>query len=62
MYKENIEHLYNGVLLSYLKDIMNFAHKCMELTNFIVRKSRPKRHVQYDFTYKSIWKYATCSG
>ena len=36
MNKENVVHLHNGVLFSYLKDSMNFAHKWMQLENIIV--------------------------
>jgi hypothetical protein len=39
MDKENVVHLYNGILFSYEeKDIMNFASKWMELENIILNR------------------------
>ena len=40
MDKENVVHLHNGILLSYLKnkDIMNFSGKWVKLENIILSK------------------------
>jgi hypothetical protein len=38
MDKENVVHLHNGILFSYLKQIMNFAGKWIKLEDIILSK------------------------
>ena len=52
MYKEDVVHIYNGVLLSHKKDkILPFATTQIDLEYIMLSKSDRENQILYDITY-----------
>ena len=59
MDKEDVVHIYNGILLSHKKnEIMSFAATWMQLEIIILSKSERERQIPY-ITYMWNLKYNT---
>ena len=60
MDKEDVVHIYNGILLSHKNnEIMPFAATWMDLEIIILSKSNRERQIPYDTTYMWNLKYDT---
>ena len=61
MDKEDVVHIYNGILLSHKKKnkIIRFAATWMQLEIIILSKSERERQIPYDITYMCNLKYGT---
>ena len=60
MDKEDVVHVYNGILLSHKKnEIMPFAATWMQLEMSILSKSERGRQTPYDITYMQNLTYNT---
>ena len=58
MYKEDVVHIYNGILLSHIKEQMNAICSNMDLEiNTKLSRSERERQIPYDITYTWHLKY-----
>ena len=60
MDKEDVAHIYNGILLRHKKnEIMPFAATWMDLEIITLNKSDRERQILHDFTYTWTLKHKT---
>ena len=60
--KEDVVHIYNGILLSHKKEQNNAIHSNMDATrDYHIKwsKSERERQIPYDITYRWNLKYDT---
>ena len=61
LYKEDVVHIYNGVLLSHKKDeILPFATTQVDLEYIMLSKSDRENQILYDITY--MWNLKTMTN
>ena len=49
--KEDMVHIYNGILLGQRGEIMSFAAALLDLKIIVLSKSDRERQISYDITY-----------
>ena len=59
MDKEDVVHIYNGILLSHKKEQNNAIHSNMDANRDYHTKSEGERQLPYDITYMWNLKYDT---